>query len=100
MLAATPAMIEGLRRQGEPISHPTHGRFSEFQPHQRLAITHVIDFWPNVPTYESTIVVEFFPAGDRVRMVVTLDGMHNPEFTEMQKQGFVSSLGKLDRRFA
>jgi hypothetical protein len=32
-------------------------------------------------------------------MVVTLDGMHSPEFTEMQKQGFASQLTKLDRRF-
>jgi hypothetical protein len=33
-------------------------------------------------------------------MVVTLDGMHNDEFTKMQKDGFTSQLTKLDSRFA
>jgi hypothetical protein len=33
-------------------------------------------------------------------MMVTLDGMHSDEFTEMQKEGFLSQLTKLDERFA
>jgi len=44
-------------------------------------------------------VVEFFPAADRVRMVVTLDPMHNEEFTKMSTEGFTSQLRKLDKRF-
>jgi hypothetical protein len=56
-------------------------------------------FLPGVTAYESDIVVELFPEGDRVRMVVTLDGMHNEEFTKMQKEGFTSQLTKLDTRF-
>ena len=33
--------------------------------------------------YESSIVAEFFPSGKTVRMVVTLDPMHDEEFTKM-----------------
>ncbi len=65
----------------------------------RLVLTNVIDFLPNVATYESNIAVDFFTVGDRVRMVVTLDGMHSEEFTKMQKGGFTSQLTKLDGRF-
>jgi hypothetical protein len=49
--------------------------------------------------YESTMVMELFPSGDSVRMVVTLSPMHNPHFTQMQVEGFSSQLTKLDRRF-
>jgi hypothetical protein len=63
-----------------------------FDTRFRLAITHVIDFLPGVKPYDSTIVVEFFPAGERVRMVVTLSPMHDEEFSRMQKEGFTSQL--------
>jgi len=99
MVADSAEMVEEMRKLGRPPSHPTNAKFTEVVPHERLAITSAIDFLPGVATYDSTILVEFFPAGDRVRMVVTLDPMHNEEFTQMQKMGFTSQLTKLDRRF-
>ena len=70
------------------------------KPRERLVLTSVIDFVPGVATYESTIAVDFFPIGDRVRMVVTLGAMHNDEFTRMTKEGFTSQLTKLDARYS
>jgi uncharacterized protein YndB with AHSA1/START domain len=99
MIADAPEQIEAMKQMGQPISHETRGRFSEVRPHQRLAITHMIDFLPGVKPYESTMVVELFPSGDRVRMVVTMDPMHNEEFTKMSTLGFTSQLNKLDKRF-
>jgi uncharacterized protein YndB with AHSA1/START domain len=100
MIADAPEQIAAMNGMGRPTSHETRGRFVEVRPHQRLAITHVIDFLPGVKPYESTMVVEFFPSGGSVRMVVTLDLMHTEEFTKMATIGFTSQLGKLDRRFA
>jgi uncharacterized protein YndB with AHSA1/START domain len=99
MVADTPEMIEEMRKMGQPPSHETRGRFSEFKPFERLALTHVIDFLPGVKPYDSTMTVEFFPTGERVRMVVTLEPMHEKEFTKMSIEGFTSQLGKLDKRF-
>ncbi len=59
----------------------------------------MIDFLPGVIPYESTIVAEFFPSGETVRMVVTLDPMHDEGFTKMQTEGFTSQLSKLDKRY-
>jgi len=84
---------------GRPSSHETRGRFAEFRPHERLAIIHVIDFLPGVKPYETTMVVEFFPSGESTRMVITLDPMHEEEFTRMSTVGFMSQLTKLDERF-
>jgi uncharacterized protein YndB with AHSA1/START domain len=99
MIADAPEQIAAMKRLGQPTSHNTHGTFSEIKPKERLALTHVIDFLPGVKPYESTMAVEFFPAGPNVRMVVTLDGMHDATFTQMQREGFTSQLTKLDKRF-
>jgi len=100
MIADAPEMIAAMERMGRPISNESHARFSEFRPHTRLAVTHVVDFLPGVPPYESTMAVDFVPSGDRVRMIVTLDPMHDDEFTRMSTMGFTSQLSKLDRRFS
>ena len=99
MIADAPEQVEAMKRMGQPLSHETHGRFTELQPRERLVLTHIIDFLPGVIPYERTIVAEFFPAGDRVRMVVTLHPMHDEAFSRMQVEGFTSQLTKLDRRF-
>jgi uncharacterized protein YndB with AHSA1/START domain len=100
MIADAPEMIEAMRQMGEPTSHETRGWYSEFKPHERLTLTHLIDFLPGVTPYESTIVAEFFPSHDRVRMVVTLSPMHSDDVSKMQSEGFTSQLTKLDQRFA
>jgi uncharacterized protein YndB with AHSA1/START domain len=99
MIADTPEMIASLRELGRPSSHATTSRFTELRHHERLVLTNVIDFLPGVATYESDIAVDFSALGDRVRMVVTLDGLHHEDFTKMQEEGFTSQLTKLDGRF-
>lgn len=100
MIADTPEMIAAMVQMGQATSHPTRSRFAELVPNERLVLRNVIDFLPGVAAYESDIAVEFISEGDRVRMVVTLDVMHAPEFTKMQEEGFTSQLTKLDERFA
>jgi uncharacterized protein YndB with AHSA1/START domain len=100
MIADSPEMIAAMKQMGRPTSHEARARFTEIRPHDRLAITSVIDFLPGVIPYESTIVAEFFPSGETVRMVVTLDPMHNEEFTKMATDGFTSQLSKLDKRYS
>lgn len=100
MIADAPEAIAEMKKAGQPLSHKTSGKFSEFKPQTKLALTHLIDFLPGVTPYESVMVLELFPSGRNVRMVVTLSPMHNPEFSQMQKMGFSSQLKKLDKRFS
>lgn len=100
MVADTPEMVAAMKKMGRPPSHETRGTFTEFKPHERLVLTHVIEFLPGVKPYDNTMMVEFFPAsGGRVRMVVTLSPMHDANFTKMQQEGFTSQLTKLDKRY-
>jgi uncharacterized protein YndB with AHSA1/START domain len=100
MIADTKEMIQAMKDQGQPTSHPTRATFTEVRAHERLVITNVIDFIPGVAPYESDITVDFLVDGDRVRMVVALDTLHSEQFTKMQQEGFTSQLTKLDGRFA
>jgi uncharacterized protein YndB with AHSA1/START domain len=99
MVAVTPEMVEAMKQMGRPPSHESRGRFAEFRPYERLTLVHVVDFVPGVEPYDSTIVVDFFPSGEVVRMIMTLHPMHDEEFSTMQVMGFTSQLSKLDRRF-
>ncbi|KYF82757.1 SRPBCC family protein [Sorangium sp. So ce388] len=100
MIADSPQMIEAMKRGGQPTSHEVRARFSAFSPQKALTITSVIDFLPGVEAYESNIEVLFTPLAHGAHMAVTLHAMHDAQFTEMQKAGFTSQLGKLDRRYA
>lgn len=99
MIADAPEQIAAMKQIGQPVSHETRGTFTDIRLHERLAITHVIDFLPGVEPYDNTMVVEFFVSGDRVRMVVNLEAMQSDEISRMQVAGFTSQMTKLDRRF-
>jgi uncharacterized protein YndB with AHSA1/START domain len=99
MIADSPGMIAAMQQMGRPASTQSRATFTVFEPQTRLALTHRIDFIPGVPAYDSTMAVEFLPSGGRVRMVVTLDPMHDEEMTRMAVMGFTSQLTNLDRRF-
>jgi uncharacterized protein YndB with AHSA1/START domain len=100
MVADTPEAIAAMKEMGAPTSTSCRGRFSIFKAHERLALSQVIDFLPGVDTYESLIEVDFISAPDgHVRMIVTLHQMHDEPTTKMQKEGFMSQLSKLDKRY-
>src|SRR5262249_44453873 len=79
MIAVAPADIATRSQLSLAPSSSVHARFTEFRPYQRLVLAHVIDFVPGVKSYEQMIAVDFFPAGDTVRMVTTIEPMHNEE---------------------
>lgn len=99
MIADAPDAIAAMERMGQPLSHPTHGHFSEFKPFERLVLVHAIDFIDGIEPYESMIEVDFHALGDQSRMVVTLHPHRDPHWTRMAAEGFGSQITKLDKRF-
>jgi len=99
MIAVVPADIATRDQLGLAPSSSVRARFIEFRPYQRLILSHVIDFVPGVKPYESTIAVDFFPASDTVRMVTTIEPMHNEDFTQTSIRVFINQLQMLERRF-
>ena len=88
-------------REVRPAAFPSGPRpLLRIPPARVAALTQMMDFVPGVAPYETTMRVEFVPAGEDVRMVLTVDTTtHSEEWTRLSKEGFESQLGKLAKRF-
>jgi uncharacterized protein YndB with AHSA1/START domain len=97
MVATAPEQIEFMKKAGMPVSTETRATYTEVVPQRRLAYDNLVDFVNGVAPYSAATLVEFHPDPRGVRLVVTLDAMHDARWTELTRMGFESQLGKLDR---
>lgn len=96
MIAVAPEMIAFMKSQSAPTSTRHQCRYIAVQRHERLAWSNTIDF-TGAPAYEKDTVLAFSATGDMVRVVLTLQPMHDELWTGRMKQGWEMELGKLDR---
>lgn len=96
MIAVSPEMIAFMKSQSAPTATRHHIRFTVVQRHERLVWTSSIDF-AGVPAYDVATSVDLSATGDTVKLVITLDPMHDELWTGRMKQGWELELGKLDR---
>ena len=61
----------------------------------RLTFTQMADFIPGVSPYAVATTVEFDTIPQGVRLVLTLDAMHDKQWTKMAVMGWEQELGKL-----
>jgi uncharacterized protein YndB with AHSA1/START domain len=97
MIATAPQQIEFMKKAGMPLTTEQHVTYTEVAPLKRLAYDSVVDFVPGVEKYTAAALVEFHPTGQGVKMVVTLDAMHDARWTERARAGWESQLGKLTK---
>jgi hypothetical protein len=69
--------------------------YTELQPPTRLAYSHLVDFIPEVESYEVAMLVELHEMANGVRMVLTIDHMHDEVWTERAVAGWEMELGRL-----
>ena len=100
MIAAAPEQIEFMKKANMPTSHGTRAAFVEIVPHERLEISHLIDFIPGQRPYENRTRVEFFPEGRSVRMVIATEEHPDKEWTRRATAGWESQLTKLPAALA
>ena len=97
MSAIAPDQIEFIKKAGMPLTTESLVTYTEVLPLKRLAFTQVADFIPNVKPYEVVTTVEFATQPQGVRMVLTLDAMHDEYWTKMAVMGWESEVDKLAR---
>ncbi len=97
MTADAPDQVDFLKKAGMPLTTESLVTYTELLPLQRLGFTQLADFIPGVKPYEvaTTVELETIPQG--VRLVLTLDAMHDEQWTRMAVMGWESELGKLAR---
>lgn len=95
MTATGAPQVAFMREHGMPIATPCSVTYTEVAPMRRLAWENLVDFVPGHEAYETGTVVELFPTPAGVRLVMTLDPMHAPEWNQRMVAGWESELGKL-----
>lgn len=96
MIAVDPDKIAFMKEAGMPVSTPALMVFTEVVPQKRLAYKHAVDFVPGVDAYDVLHVIDFEQSdADHVRLVLTIDAMHDEEWTHRAVSGWEEELGKL-----
>jgi hypothetical protein len=65
-----------------PLSSEFRRTFTEVEPPSRLAYLSLIDFVPDHEPYEHLTVIDIEPAGDCTNVVMTLDPLHDENWTQ------------------
>jgi uncharacterized protein YndB with AHSA1/START domain len=95
MTATAPQQVEFMRRAGMPLTTESTITYTEVAPKRRLAYEHLVDFVPGVGAYSVSTLVTLHPTTGGARMVLTLDPMHDEDWTRRAVMGWESQLGKL-----
>ena len=100
MTATAPPQIAFMNQHGMPLATQSRVTYAEVVPCTRLRYLHLVDFVPEVTACDVGTLVELAAEGDRVRMQLTLDPMHNAEWTQRAGMGWESEVGKLEALLA
>jgi len=73
-------------REGRSLTARVRGTFVEVRPYQRLHLRFAMDFLPGVEPYPYDMMVELFPEGESVRMVVKADQHRQADVTRLAAQ--------------
>lgn len=95
MTAVGPAQVEFMKQAGLPLTSEVSLTYAEVTAPRRLAFTQLADFVPGVAPYDVETVVELQADAQGVRMVLTLEAMHDEEWTGRAVMGWESQLGRL-----
>lgn len=95
MTAVAPEMVEYMNRSGLPLTNEAHATFTAVEPPHRIAYDSLVDFVPDVAPYTISNDVRFTSRGSQVTVTMTVDELHDAEWTGRLAQGRNSQLDKL-----
>jgi Activator of Hsp90 ATPase homolog 1-like protein len=85
MTATAPEQVAFMRETGNPLSAPLAKTFTEVIAPTRLAYVSLIDFVPDYEPYEHLTTFDIGPAGDRTKVVMTVDPLHDETWTQQHR---------------
>lgn len=95
MVATGPDQVAFMNRAGMPLITEARITYVDVEPARRLRYVHLVDFAPGVAPYDVGTLVELFPVEGGVRMVLTVDPMHDETWSQRAAAGWHEELGKL-----
>ena len=100
MTATAPEQVAFMKQHGMPLSTDCRISYTEVAPPTRLTYMTRVDFVPDVEPYDVATRVELKATSDGVKLVITVDAMHDDVWTERARAGQESQLAKLDKLIA
>jgi uncharacterized protein YndB with AHSA1/START domain len=85
MTATAPEQIAFMDSVGAPRASEFRKTFTEIAPATRIAYLTVIDFVPDHEPYDHLTRIDVEPVGDRTRVVMTLDPLHDEPWTQQHR---------------
>jgi len=95
MTATGPAQVEFMQGAGLPLTTESRKTFTEVDRPRRLAYRSLIDFVPGHEPYEHLTVVELAAAGDGTEVTMTMEALHDAEWTQRLVAGRANELDNL-----
>lgn len=95
MTATAPEQIAFMQGAGMPLTTVSRKTFTEVTPPTRLAYLSNIDFVPGHEPYEHLTVVDIEPDGRGTKVTMTVDHMHDEEWTGRLVAGRSNELDNL-----
>jgi uncharacterized protein YndB with AHSA1/START domain len=96
MTATAPDQVEFMKNAGMPLTVESRKTFTEVSEPTRLAYNSLVDFVPDEEPYEHLTVVDLTPANDGVRVVMTVEPLHDQVWTERLLAGRANELDNLE----
>jgi len=97
MTATGPEQVAFMKQAGMPLTTESRKTFTELVPPKRITYLSLADFIPGVKPYEFLTVVDLQPGADGVRAVMTVDAMHDDEWTQRLVMGRENELDNLTK---
>ena len=85
------------KSNGMPLTNQARKTFTEIERPSRLAYVSVIDFVPNVEPYDQLTVIDLEPRADGVNVVMTVEPLHDAEWTQRLVAGRSNELDNLTK---
>jgi uncharacterized protein YndB with AHSA1/START domain len=93
--AIAPDQVAFLKNAGMPLTNSVTATYTEVVPPRRLAYSSFADFMPGVAPYDVLTAVDLIAGANGVRVVLTLDAMHDEHWSKLMVMGWESELGRL-----
>jgi len=97
MTATAPEQVEFMKNNGMPLTTESRKTFTEVERPTRLAYNSLADFIPGVEPYEFLTIVDFEPRAGGVDVVMTVEQMHDAEWTQRLLAGRSNELDNLTK---
>lgn len=95
LTAAGEAQVEFLEQAGMPLRTTSSKTFTTVDRPRRLGYRSLVDFVPGMPPYEFLTEVELSPEGEGTRVVMSMEPLHDDEWTQRLVAGRENELDNL-----